>query len=367
MSDKIELTGIISESFDKGLKETIDQIYSEPPKPVEKTEKTVPEKKEEVEETKEAVPEKVRENQQSEKPEAEKKEEIEKEDEAKPEKDEKDEKIESSEKEPEKNDIEIKLPRNMPKNLKAVLENISDKNVVKGHIDVYNSMTKFLHKRSRELSKQQHLAESVNSVFKKYGKGKEDKLKLVESYLNMDTQLVKTPDKALELLLNDAEKRGFNIDDFLYKYQTKRDSLSPEQKKAQQEVEFYKKKLSTYENYVRERDVENISKKLDTFKNAKNSKDELKYPHFEEVAGEMAKQMQFDETLTLEKAYNKVIRLNDDFFEEMKKKELEKDKKKLQLEKAKKISSQNIKSRPSTTQTLSSDELLWKALEQCGL
>jgi hypothetical protein len=290
------------------------------------------------------IPEEVEspdsENVESEQPENE---EAEKEEEKETAKPEKDEKPDETEKEPEE---DIKLPQNMPKYMTDVLKDVKDKKIVEAVTTLHKNTLKTLNRKSRELSDHKRIAESLNDVFKRYGKGKvKDKIHSIEGLLKFETTAEKTPKVALRKLMKvlKVDPEEF-LNDFVYNG----DKLK--QTDLQAEINGLKDELNSYKKNSVNKELE---KEINAFKNEKDNKGNPKYPHFEELAGEMANLAKVNNTLSLEQLYNKAFRLNDDLYnkskEEEKAKIEEKTKKKLKLEKAKKISKQNISSRPSNT------------------
>lgn len=250
--------------------------------------------------------------------------------EAKPEEDE-------TEKEP---DEEIKLPQNMPKYMTDVLKSVKDKKVVESVIELHKNTIKSMQRKSRELSEHKKIAESLNDIFERHGKAKvKNKITAIEGLLKFESVAEKTPKVAIRKLM-----RAFKIDpeEFLNDFVYNGDKLK--QTDLQAEINGLKNELKSYKNRSVNKEVQ---KEIDAFKNTKDSKGNPKYPYFDELEPEMANLLKVSPNLTLEQLYKKAFRLNDEYYNKHLEKEKEKVEKKLKLEKAKKISKQNISSRPS--------------------
>jgi hypothetical protein len=257
--------------------------------------------------------------------------------ETKPEEDEKkDEDKNTSDKE---SGEEIELPQNMPKYMTDVLKSVKDKKVVESVIELHKNTIKSMQRKSRELSEHKKIAESLNDVFERHGKAKvKNKISTIEGLLKFESVAEKTPKVAIRKLM-----RALKIDpeEFLNDFVYNGDKLK--QTDLQAEINGLKNELKSYKNKSANKEVQ---KEIEAFKNTKDSKGNLKYPHFDELETEMVNLLKVSPNLTLEQLYKKAFRLNDDLYNKSLEEEKAKVKEKLKLEKAKKISKQNISSRP---------------------
>lgn len=315
-------------------RETMRQVIEAEFNKSEPTEKSdVPEDK--VEKT-ESPDSEIVENKQLEDKEVEAKEEKET---AKPEED----KTENPNEEPEE---EIKLPENLPPYVKDVLQEVKDKKIVDSVVKAHKNMLASMQRKSHELSGHKKLAEGLNDVFSKYGKAQvKNKIESIEGLLKFEKVAEKNPKKALRSLMNALK---VNPEEFLNDIVYNGDKLKEED--TQSDIKALREELNSYK---RNRVNEDVKREVEDFKKAKDSEGNLKYPYFEDLKIEMANQMKVYPDLSLEKLYEKAFRLNDDLYLKSKNDEKakieEQTKKKLKLEKAKKISKQNISSRPSNT------------------
>jgi len=183
----------------------------------------------------------------------------------------------------------------------------------------------------------------------------------VKNLVSFDALFTRDPKLALESLaktanldLNTLGKKPVQDDDY-------EDYRTPEEIKRDQEIETLKHELNLIKNQKQQEERLSVQQEVNNFANAKDSNGELKYPHFEKVRKDMAI-FYPDRTQSLDEAYQRALRLNDELFEEEKKR-IEKgaeSKRKEQVEKAKKLKRQSVNSSRVSAQSYNPDVALEK-------
>ena len=125
--------------------------------------------------------------------------------------------------------------------------------------------------------------------------------------------------------------------------------LTEQELKLKTQLEDVKTQLGEIKQDKANSDAQAVQQEIERFKQTSDDDGNLKFPHFERVRGNMSLLLQIDPThsLTLEKAYNKALLLDDELAEETREEGLLKDKlnKQATLDKVKK----NKKYTPTTT------------------
>lgn len=279
--------------------------------------------------------------------------------EAKPEEDETNEN--GTQKEP---DEDIDLPQNMPKDLRDVLEKINSKEALQSHVDIFKKMEASMQRKSQVLSADRKFAGEIRDVFDEFGQGNiKDKVAVVKNYLNLEKQLEKNPENTLKLIM-----KAIRVDpnEFAEKILDSQDySMSEGDKKLQQKIELLEDRLSQYETKIKRDDVRQINESIDRFKNQKDDKGNLKHPFFDELVPEMHSLAKANPDLPLDKLYEGAIVLNDGVAAKVEnlKKIKQSAVNKSKIAKIKKISKQNVRSRPSNTKPKDFDAQLRQALD----
>jgi hypothetical protein len=266
---------------------------------------------------------------------------------------------------PEVLDEEIKIPKNMPKPLRDILEKIENKKAVKEQIDVFKTMEASMQRKSQATSKERKFAERVLETFNNNGFGGiKDKIKYISNYIGFDRLMEKDPEKGISSLMR-AYK--INPSEFAEKL-LETDNSSESDKQHNLQLQAIKNEILNLKNSRVKEETLKIQEEIETFKNTKLDNGNLKHPYYADLEPEMIRLAKYDPTLSVSDLYDKAAKLNDDIYkkiledeknEAVKKNE---EKRKAKLKKSKSISKQNIKSRPSDTLPNSDEGRLKKAL-----
>ena len=148
-----------------------------------------------------------------------------------------------------------------------------------------------------------------------------------------------------------------NEDDYDYR--------TPEEKARDRKVEDIERKLNQREQSELQRQKAETARQIEEFKSATNEEGDLKYPHFNKVAQNMAHFFNeespiFDPYITMEKAYQKALLLDDDLAAERDAEFLNKAKAKraAEIEKAKKLNKYSSRSSSVNVKPASSRDAL---------
>jgi len=169
---------------------------------------------------------------------------------------------------------------------------------------------------------------------------------IIKNFMGFDALFAKDPRQALETLakqanidLNSLNNKAVQSDDEDYRL--------PEEIARDEKLEALEKKLNQYENQQQQQSQVSVQQEINDFANTKDSEGNLKYPHFDRVRANMG--LFFNDNnsdMTMDLAYNKAIRLDDELFNQSQRSLLAKDgqKRKIEIEKAKKLKKQSIHS-----------------------
>jgi len=165
--------------------------------------------------------------------------------------------------------------------------------------------------------------------------------KEMANYKIFDESLKKNPLQAIKDL---AKYNNLNLNDLIEPVQDEYDYRTPEEIARDNHYKNIESRLAQIERQKQEETANVNAREIEQFKLAKDSNGEIKYPHFERVRGNMAAfyiegHPLYNPDLTLEKAYQKAIMLDDELVElrdiEIARKITEK--RKEELEKAKRL------------------------------
>ena len=259
-----------------------------------------------------------------------------------------------------KQEIEEKLEDNIEEELEST-ENIQEeseepeeKEEVKENIDKGIDLKKTLSGQPREFREAVELIKDPEAQAKVIEAGKilrarEDQVRLELGNTKKEMANLKTFDESfkknpLQTIKDLAKFANIDLNSLIEPVQDEYDYRTPEEIARDNHYKNIESRLAQIERQKQEETADVNAREIEQFKSAKDSNGEIKYPHFERVRGNMATfyiegQPLYNPDLTLEKAYQKAIMLDDELVElrdiEITRKATEK--RKEELEKAKRL------------------------------
>lgn len=259
-----------------------------------------------------------------------------------------------------KQEIEEKLEDNIEEELEST-ENIQEeseepeiKEEVKENIDKGIDLKKTLSGQPREFREAVELIKDPEAQAKVIEAGKilrarEDQVRLELGNTKKEMANLKTFDESfkknpLQTIKDLAKFANINLNSLIEPVQDEYDFRTPEEIARDNHYKNIEYRLAQIERQKQEETADVNAREIEQFKSAKDSNGEIKYPHFERVRGNMATfyiegHPLYNPDLTLEKAYQKAIMLDDELVElrdiEITRKATEK--RKEELEKAKRL------------------------------
>jgi len=259
-----------------------------------------------------------------------------------------------------KQEIEEKLENNIDEELEST-ENIQEeseepeeKEEVKENIDKGIDLKKTLSGQPREFREAVELIKDPEAQAKVIEAGKilrarEDQVRLELGNTKKEMANLKTFDESfkknpLQTIKDLAKFANIDLNSLIEPVQDEYDYRTPEEIARDNHYKNIESRLAQIERQKQEETADVNAREIEQFKSAKDSNGEIKYPHFERVRGNMATfyiegHPLYNPVLTLEKAYQKAIMLDDELVElrdiEITRKATEK--RKEELEKAKRL------------------------------
>ena len=259
-----------------------------------------------------------------------------------------------------KQEIEEKLEDNIEEELEST-ENIQEeseepeiKEEVKENIDKGIDLKKTLSGQPREFREAVELIKDPEAQAKVIEAGKilrarEDQVRLELGNTKKEMANLKTFDESfkknpLQTIKDLAKFANINLNSLIEPVQDEYDFRTPEEIARDNHYKNIEYRLAQIERQKQEETADVNAREIEQFKSAKESNGEIKYPHFERVRGNRATfyiegHPLYNPDLTLEKAYQKAIMLDDELVElrdiEITRKATEK--RKEELEKAKRL------------------------------
>jgi hypothetical protein len=207
---------------------------------------------------------------------------------------------------------------------------------------------------------------SIDRKLSEIGEQKKLNREALENYSKMDRMFNENPKGLIELL---ATQANIKIEDLVKPAQREYnndedDYRTPEEIKRDQELEDIKSELKSLKDQKREQEQLTVQQEIIEFQEAKDEKGNLKHPHFERVKANMGILIT-QPNMTMEKAYEKAILLDDELMAEREREILKKAelKRKEKIEKAKKLKKQSISSSKIKSITTNPDSLLEQAYD----
>lgn len=267
-----------------------------------------------------------------------------------------------------------KIRSSLRKDHVEFLESISDLELKNQIVKMTIEQRSDLDRKRKQYGDARKLVESLDEAVRMNGLNynKEQYADIVKNFMNFDALFAKDPKQAIETLARTANidlntlggnpvqevKQDDGYDD---------DYRTPEEIKRDQEIETLKQELNLLKNHKQQEEQITVQQEINSFANTRDEAGNLKYPHFERVKQSMG--LFFNDSnpdMTLEKAYHKAIRLDDELFEQEKmaiekKAEL---KRKAEIEKAKKLKKQAVRSSRVSATSTNPDVALRQVVDQ---
>ena len=225
---------------------------------------------------------------------------------------------------------------------------------IKENIDKGIDLKKTLSGQPREFREAVELIKDPETQAKVIEAGKilrarEDQVRLelgntkkeMANFKSFNESLKKNP---LQTIKDLADANNIDLNKLIEPVQDEYDYRTPEEIARDNHYKNIESRLAQIERQKQEETADVNAREIEQFKSAKDSNGEIKYPHFERVRGNMATfyiegHPLYNPDLTLEKAYQKAIMLDDELVElrdiEIARKTTEK--RKEELEKAKRL------------------------------
>ena len=235
-----------------------------------------------------------------------------------------------------KQEIEEKLEDNIEEELEST-ENIQEeseepeiKEEVKENIDKGIDLKKTLSGQPREFREAVELIKDPEAQAKVIEAGKilrarEDQVRLELGNTKKEMANLKTFDESfkknpLQTIKDLAKFANINLNSLIEPVQDEYDFRTPEEIARDNHYKNIEYRLAQIERQKQEETADVNAREIEQFKSAKDSNGEIKYPHFERVRGNMATfyiegHPLYNPDLTLEKAYQKAIMLDDELVE----------------------------------------------------
>jgi len=156
--------------------------------------------------------------------------------------------------------------------------------------------------------------EPYESEFQRLGVDKFDAFKrAATAHLRL---LNETPQGKLALLQRMASDYGINLGAQPQNTQQEQQQYDPQILNLLQKVQTLEQSQQAIEHERIQREYSSLEGQIVSFQNAKDDKGEPKYPHFETLRLDMSNMLQKGMAKSLEDAYKKSLRLNDDLHQE---------------------------------------------------
>ena len=259
-----------------------------------------------------------------------------------------------------KQEVEEKLEDNIEEELESTentqeeSEEPEEKEEVKENIDKGIDLKKTLSGQPREFREAVELIKDPEAQAKVIEAGKilrarEDQVRLELGNTKKEMANLKTFDESfkknpLQTIKDLAKFANIDLNSLIEPVQDEYEYRTPEEIARDNHYKNIESRLAQIERQKQEETADVNAREIEQFKSAKDSNGEIKYPHFERVRGNMATfyiegHPLYNPDLTLEKAYQKAIMLDDELVElrdiEITRKATEK--RKEELEKAKRL------------------------------
>lgn len=247
------------------------------------------------------------------------------------------------------------------KEFRELVKSIEDKDLQKNLINTSKAHLIDLDRQREDLGENKKLIRVLDEAVKNNGlsynkKGYAD---LVQNYLGFDALFTRDPQLAIKNL---AKSANINLDDLVEKKQVVEeddyDYRTPEEKAESERVSRLEEELNLLKRQNQQQHQVSVQQEINDFANARNAEGELKYPHFDKVRGTMG--LLFNDSnpdMTMEKAYQKAVLLDDELRAQRDADLLRKneEKRKKEIEKAKSLKKQSVRSSRVNTRTNNPD------------
>jgi hypothetical protein len=241
---------------------------------------------------------------------------------------------------------------------KEVVGSIEDESLRNRMINASKIQRADLDRKRQELGESGKLAKIMDEAIKTNGLSynKDGYANLVQNYLGFDALFVKDPTTAIKNL---AESANIKLEALFNKEKTVEDVdideyRTPEEILKDKELENLKERLNLIERQsIRQNEV-SAEQKVQEFANTREADGNLKYPYFDRVRKNMGLFFNDDNPdMTMEKAYEKALLLDDELISKRDSEILRKaeEKRKREVEKAKSLKKQSMKSSKISTRS----------------
>lgn len=274
------------------------------------------------------------------------------------------------EEKPEAN-IDVKL-HGYKKEFRELVKSIEDKELQQNLINTSKSHLVDLDRQREDLGENKKLIKILDEAVEtnQLPYNKKGYAGLVKNYLGFDALFTKDPKLAIKNL---AESANIKLDDLIEKkplVDDDNDYRTPEEIAQDDKYSKLEEKLNKIERQNITHQNVSVNQELQNFANTKDAAGNLKYPHFEQVRHTMT--LFFGENspldMTLDKAYNNSIKLDDNLMEQRDADILRKAdiKRKEEVAKAKGLAKQSSRSSKVSTRTNNPDANMESIVSSLG-
>ena len=269
---------------------------------------------------------------------------------------------------------EFSLPENMPKELQESLASL-DVGVQKQSVEVFKKMQGSFTKKNQEFAEQKKLAENINTAFENSGLnvgGVEGQQRVVNNYIAFEKLIASDPKSAVTQLMAHAKIKPEDLGITTPTTSSDDEYLTDEEKLNRNQIETLQQQVTQLTQNAANSKSHAQQAVVDGFRNKTNEAGELVNPHFDAVKADMMDLADVNPNLTIDQLYTKSVRMNDDLY--IKTLEAEKakyisaadSKRKAEVEKAKKMNGQSIRTGSPATKVIDQDALLEQAAIASG-
>jgi len=281
---------------------------------------------------------------------------------------------EGEEESPDSEDVVFSFPENMPKELRDKLSEY-DEDIQKANVDIFKKMQGSFTKKNQEFAEQKKFADNVAKEFENSGLNvntTEGQQKIIGNYIAFEKLIAQNPKAAVKQLMEYARIKPEDIGIEAPTASSDDEYLTDEELNNRKQLETFQRRIDQLENEASSKKNQEQLNVVESFMNAKNEAGELLYPHFLAVKDEMGRMADYDKSLSINDLYKRAIRMDDDLYNKTLEAERAKylrdteAKRKVDVEKAKKMNGQSLKAGSPKTRINDVDALFDKIATEAG-
>ena len=242
-------------------------------------------------------------------------------------------------------------------------------------VKVFKDMQGGFTKKSQELASAKKFAENINQAFENSGLNvgsSEQRQTLVNNYVAFDKLVATDPKRAIKQLMEHAKLTPNDFGTPAPTESSDDEYLTDTEKQFRSTQGTHEQKIQQLEQIIADDRSRAQQGVVDNFRNAKNEAGELLRPHFDLVKKDMMDLADLNPQLTIEQLYTKAVRMDDDLYNRTVETEKSRvvnqleTKRKLEVEKAKKLNRQSLQTGSINTTVVDQEALLEQAAIDAG-